>query len=72
MIFSFDKRLKFCIKIQKFNNFKMNDSSERFKRLEIAFFWFESTFEIFLKTLIKNMKTKTFQISGISKHNKYH
>ena len=50
----------------------MNDSSERFKRLEIAFFWFESTFEIFLKTLIKNMKTKTFQISEISKHNKYH
>ena len=72
MIFSFDKRLKFCINNQKRNYFKMNDSTERFERLEIAFFWFESTFEIFLKTLIKNMKTKTFQIFEINQHNKYH
>ena len=64
MIFSFDKRLKFCIKIQKCNYFKMNDSTERFERLKTAFFWFESTFEIFLKTMIQNMKKiyETFEI----------
>ena len=67
MIFSFDKRLKFCISIQKCNYFEMNDSTERFERLEIAFYWFESIFEIFLKTLIQNMKKiyVNFQI----KHN---
>ena len=56
MIFSFDKRLKFCIEIQKCNYFEMNDSTKRFERLETAFFWFESTFEIFLKTDTKYEK----------------